>query len=134
MKTAKREKPLWDFYYDKQLETLLQEYEFDFGRVAETFNLITESSLYTKENCEERYTEIYKERKRGEYSKLEEEMEAMAEGKRRKKTIYDVFHELPVERAPKNNLRVTPEDFENAFSVSAITGEIIRPTGRSQVT
>jgi hypothetical protein len=134
MKTAKKEKPMWDFYYDKQLETLLQEYEFDFGRVAETFNMITESDIYTKDNCEDRYTEIYKERKRGEYSRLEEDMEALEGGKPRKKTIYEVFKDLPVERVPKNNLKVTSEDLDNAFSVSAITGEIIRPTGRNLMT
>lgn len=133
MKAVKKDKPLWDFYYDKQLETLLHEYEFDFAKVAESFNLITESDLYTKENCEARYTEIYQERKKGQYSSLEEEMEAVAEGKARKKTIYEVFHELPVERVPKNYMQVTPEDLENAFSVSAITGEIIRPTGKSLV-
>lgn len=131
MKTAKKEKPLWDFYYDKQLETLLQEYEFDFGRVAETFNLITESDLYTKENCEDRYTEIYKERKRGAYSQFQEDMDAIEEGKPRKKTIYEAFKDLPVERVPKNYLKVTPDDFENAFSTSAITGEIIRPIGKN---
>jgi hypothetical protein len=108
MKTARKEKPLWDFYYDKQLETLLQEYEFDFARVAETFNLITESELYTKENCEDRYTEIYKERKRGEYSRLEEEMEAIAEGKLRKKTLYEALQDSTVEQIPKNYLKVAP--------------------------
>lgn len=131
MKAANKEKQLWDFYYDKQLETLLQEYEFDFSKVAHTFNLITDSDSYTKEQCENRYTEIYEERKRGEYSQLAEDMEAVADGRIRKKNIYEVFKDLPVERVPKHNNKITSEDFENAFSVSAITGEIIRPTGRT---
>ncbi len=129
MKKAIQLQPMWDYYYDKQLETLLQEYEFDFEKVAETFNKITESRNYTKQSCEERYTQLYLEQKQ-QKSDLMEEMLMAAEGKRRNKSIYELFHELPLERTPKDYLKVTPEDFENAFSVSAITGEIIRPTGR----
>jgi hypothetical protein len=131
MKGAKKEQPLWDYYYDKQLETLLREYEFDFERVADAFNAITENDRYTKELCEERYTQLYEEKKKGQYSSIAEELLLAAEGKKKKKTIYEKFQDMPYERTAKNYLKVTPEDLENAFSVSAITGEIIRPTGNA---
>jgi hypothetical protein len=122
-----KSKPLWDYYYDKQLELLLKEYEFNFEAVADKFNMITESDNYTKKNCEERYTELYQERNNPQ-RKLEEDIMIMTEGKK-KKTIYEMFEELPLERTAKNFLHVTEEDLANAFSVSAITGEVIKPTG-----
>lgn len=122
-------RPTWDYYLDKQLETLLQEYEFDFAKTADTFNLITKSQLYTREICQERYTELYEERKRGEHTAMREKMENFLQDKPMRKSIYEIFKELPAERVERDHLRVTKEDLDNAFSVSAITGEIIRPSG-----
>src|SRR3990167_382757 len=86
-------RPTWDYYLDKQLETLLQEYEFDFAKTADTFNLITKSQLYTREICQERYTELYEERKRGEHTAMREKMENFLQDKPMRKSIYEIFKE-----------------------------------------
>lgn len=50
MKKQKDEGP-WDYYYDKQLEVLVLEMEFDFEKISRTMNNITQSTNFNPDAC-----------------------------------------------------------------------------------
>ena len=129
MKRVEKKKNLWDYYYDKQLETLLFEYEFDFDRVAGIFNSITQSNDYSKQMCEERYTQLYVDKKKQRSEIMEDILMISENNTKKNKSIYELFKDLPVERTAKDHLKITQDDIDNAFTIDSMTGEVVKPTG-----
>ena len=109
--------------------------DFDFEAIAGTFNRITNTVNYTKEKVQVRYSELHKERKSAQPNVMDDLFKKSSE----QKTILELMDEVeggfdPAEimkgmPAPKNYLKVTSEDLEKSRSVSALTGEVIKPSG-----
>ena len=124
----KQKKELWDYYYDKQLAVLVIEENFDFKKIARIMNRITNRDEYTELGCRHRWAKIHLRRKNGKKDPTSQQI--LDESKPGKElTLREKVMALPEERKHTNFLKVTKEDLESAYSISAITGERITPTG-----
>lgn len=47
---------MWDYYFDKLLQNLVLEYEFDFEKIAGFLNRNNSTEFFTEESCRKRYT------------------------------------------------------------------------------
>jgi len=105
--------------------------DFDFESIAGTFNRITDTNNYTKEKIQIRWSELHKERKVAKTNIMDRLYS------KENKNILELMDEVPDEEMksglppPKNFLKVTAEDLEKSRSVSALTGELIKPSGYS---
>jgi hypothetical protein len=103
--------------------------DFDFESIAGTFNRITSTNSYTKDKIQIRWAELHKERKIAKTNVMDRLFS------KENRNILELMDEIPDEEmkaglpAPKNFLKVTQEDLEKSRSVSALTGELIKPSG-----
>ena len=128
----KKEKPLWDSYYDRQQKVLVTEMDFDFEAIAGCFNRITNTSNYTESEIQKRWAELHAERKK-EKGNVMDQLMAKSKDNQNILQLMDELTDQDMKNPgpqPRNFLKVNEEDLEKARSVSALTGELIKPTGK----